>query len=70
MFGYRLLLKTENWKYDSKIIFKYVNSTVGLSFEVVFAEKSTCRFREQCTRPTGKHETRLKSVFQYYPNIH
>ena len=61
---------TENWKYDSKIIFKYVNSTVGPSFEVVFAEKSTYRFREQYTRPTEEREMRLKSVFQYYPNIH
>ena len=47
-----------------------MNSTVGPSFEVVFAEKSTCRFREQYTRPTGEREMRLKSVFQYYPNIH
>ena len=37
-----------------------MNSTVGPSFEIVFAEKSTCRFREQCTRPTGEHETQLK----------
>ena len=31
IFGYYLLLKTENWKYCSKIIFKYVNGTVGPS---------------------------------------
>ena len=38
LFGYRLLLKTENWKYHSKIIFKYVNNSVGPSFKIVFAE--------------------------------
>ena len=41
-----------------------------LSFEVVFAEKSTCGSREQCMRPTKKCETQLKSAFQHYPNIH
>ena len=39
VFGYCLLLKIENWKHCSKIIFKCMNSTVGLSFKVVFAEK-------------------------------
>ena len=31
-----------------------MNSAVGLSFKVVFAEKSTYGSREQCTRPTKK----------------
>ena len=55
LFGYRLLLKTENWKYYSKIIFKYVNSAVGLSFKVIFAEFHTCESHEQCTKPTKKN---------------
>ena len=29
LFGYRLLLKIENWKHCNKIIFKYVNSAVN-----------------------------------------
>ena len=29
-----LKLKTENWKYCNKIIFKYVNSTVGPIFNI------------------------------------
>ena len=37
MFGYRLLLKTKNWKYCNKINFKYVNSAAEPSFEVIFA---------------------------------
>ena len=36
LFEYRLLLKIDNWKYYSEIIFKYVNSAVGPSFKVVF----------------------------------
>ena len=36
LFRYRLLLKTENWKHYSKIIFKCVNSTIGSSFKVFF----------------------------------
>ena len=39
LFGYRLLLKAENWKYCSKIIFKYVNSAVGSIFNESFVEK-------------------------------
>ena len=35
-----LLLKTE--KYYSKIIFKYINNTIGPNFKVVFTVKSTC----------------------------
>ena len=31
-----LLLKTENWKYCNKIIFKYVDSVIGPSFKVRF----------------------------------
>ena len=43
---------------------------MGFSFEVVFAQKSTCRSRKQCTGSTGKHGMQLKSAFQHYPNIH
>ena len=32
-------LKTENWKYYNKIIFKYVNSTVRFIFNEIFVEK-------------------------------
>ena len=63
-------LITENWKHSNKIIFKYVNSIMGFSFEVVFVENSTCRSHEQCTRPTTKCGMELKSAFQHYPNIH
>ena len=31
-----------------------MNSTVKLSFKVVFVEKSTCTFHEQCTGSTKK----------------
>ena len=37
LFGLNLLLlklKTENWKYGNKIIFKYVNSIVGPIFNI------------------------------------
>ena len=37
-FGYRLLLKTENWKHCNKIIFKCVNSAMGPSFNENFVE--------------------------------
>ena len=47
-----------------------VNSIMGPSFEIVFAEKSTCESCEQYMGPTEKHGTQLKSAFQYYPNIH
>ena len=63
-------LTTENWKHGNKIIFKYVNSIMGFSFEVVFVENSTCMSHEQCTRPTTKCGMELKSAFQHYPNIH
>ena len=42
-----------------------MNSAVGLSFKVVFAEKSTYGSREQCTRPTKNAES-----FQHYPSVH
>ena len=59
MFGYYLLLKTENWKYYSKIIFKRVNSAVRLNFKVIFAKKKVLA---GCTRPIEKRGTQLKSV--------
>ena len=55
LFGYRLLLKTENWKHCSKIIFKCVNSVVGPSFNLTFIEIRTCKSREQCMRPSQKN---------------
>ena len=51
LFGYRLLLKTENSKYYSNIIFKCVNSAMRLNFKIIFVEKSTCGSHEQCMRP-------------------
>ena len=50
-FGLNLLLlklKTKNWKYCNKIIFKCVNSTVGLIFNEKLAEKWNLWVREQC----------------------
>ena len=55
LFGYRLLLKTESQKNYSKIIFKCVNSAVGPSFKVIFAEFHTCESCEQCTKRTKKN---------------
>ena len=39
VFGYHLLLRTENWKHCSEIIFKCVNSAVRPIFNESFAEK-------------------------------
>ena len=39
LFEYCLLLKTENRKHCSKIIFKYMNIIVRFSFKVVFLKK-------------------------------
>ena len=47
LFGYCLLLKTENWKHYNKIIFKGVNSTVRPNFKVRFTFFCTCRFCKQ-----------------------
>ena len=52
IFGYCLLLKTENWKHCRKIIFKCVNSTIGSNFKVDFARFRACGSHEQCMRPT------------------
>ena len=54
LFGYCLLLKIENWKHCSKIIFKCVNSAVGPSFNDNFVENKVCGSHEQCMRPTGR----------------
>ena len=40
--------KTENWKHCSKIIFKYVNSTMGPIFNEKIAEKWNLWVRKQC----------------------
>ena len=54
LFGYRLLLKIENWKHYSKIIFKGVNSAVEPNFKEKFAKISTCGSCEQYKEPTQK----------------
>ena len=41
--------ETENWKHCNKIIFKYVNSTVGPIFNEKIAEKWNLWVHEQCT---------------------
>ena len=63
LFGYRLLLKTENRKYYSKIIFKCVNNAVGPSFNENFAKFRTCESRKQCIGPTNRDANTLKNVF-------
>ena len=50
--GYCLLLKTENWKYCSRIIFKCVNNTGDLTLMKILLKKSTYRSRKQCMGPT------------------
>ena len=57
LFEYCLLLKTENWKHCSKIIFKCVNSAVRPNFKAKFVEFHTCEFHEQCTGPREKTQT-------------
>ena len=44
-----LKLKTKNWKYCSKIIFKCVNNTVRHIFNEKIAEKWSLWVHEQCT---------------------
>ena len=56
LFGYRLLLKTKNWRHYSKIIFKCMNSIVGPSFKVIFDEFRTCGSHGQYTGPTKKKQ--------------
>ena len=59
-FGYNLfLLKTENWKHSSKIIFKCVNSVVRPIFNEKVTEKWILCAREQCIRTLF---TREKSI--------
>ena len=59
-------LKTENWKYCSKIIFKCVNSAVRLNFKVDFTKIRTCESREQCT---GFTQINANMLWDYYPNL-
>ena len=65
-----LKLKTEtenwNWKHCSKIIFKCVNSAVGLIFNEKIAEKWNLWVREQCTNAlfTVEKRRREKSAGQ------
>ena len=52
-------LKTENWKYCNKIIFKYMNSTVGPIFNKKFDKKLNLWVRKQYTNILST-EDRLK----------
>ena len=61
-------LIAENWKYCSKIIFKYVNSVVGPSFKEKFAKIRTCGFREQCMEPTEMKCKHWTPGLKRYPN--
>ena len=70
LFGYCLLLKTENWKHCSKIIFKCINSVVRPNFKEKFVEIRTCGSHEQCTEPTQKNADMQVPCFQCNPNIH
>ena len=72
MFGYRLLLKIENLllKYYSKIIFKYVNSAVKLSFKAKFLFFRTYDFRKQYTGPKEMKRKRAKHLLYRYSNSH
>ena len=45
-----------------------MNSAVRPSFKVVFAGKSTCRFREPCMGPTEKQYKRAMQAQKRYPN--
>ena len=47
-----ILLKIENWKHYSKIIFKCVNSVVRPILMKVLLKKEVCGSCEQCMRPT------------------
>ena len=62
-FGYNLfLLKTENWKYCSKIIFKCVNSTVRSFLMKKLLKNEVCGSHEQCMGPTSVHSTTYFAV--------
>ena len=63
VFGYCLLLKTENWKYCNKIIFKWVNSTMGSIFNESFVEKRGLWVPWTVHGTTDKHWTQLKNHF-------
>ena len=65
LFGYYLLLKIENWKHCSKIIFKCVNCAVRPSFKEKVAEYGICGSCEQCTGPTGKNASQMEAKSSY-----
>ena len=62
------MLKTKNWKYCNKIIFKYVISVMEPSFNLIFAFFCTCESHEQCIKPTKKRPNAPTFIFQYNPN--
>ena len=49
-----ILLKTKNWKYYSKIVFKYMIVSWDPFLMKILLKKEVCTSREQCTGPTGK----------------
>ena len=57
-------LKTENWKYCNKIIFKYINSNVGPNFN----EKVTQKWDLWISYTVYKHK-KIKSQ-QLSANVH
>ena len=52
------------------MIFKCVNNTMGLSFKVIFAEKSTYGFREQCMVPPLKNARTQMHKHKRYIKTH
>ena len=50
------------------MIFKYVNSAVKPNFNENFVEKSICRSREQCMKPTQLDANVDETKSQLYPN--
>ena len=70
--AYSWKLKTEIWKYCSKIIFKRVNSIVKSIFNENFTKKEVYGSREQCTGliDKRKHEMQaLKMLSKLYLSV-
>ena len=65
LFGYRLLLKIENWKYYNKIIFKCVNSAVGPSFKVILPNSVLVGPMNNTQNPLFKMQTQVSLDFSY-----
>ena len=63
LFDYCLLLKTKNWKYYNKIIFKYVNNIVRPRLEITFIEQGTRGSHEQYVRPSQENTNADSNTF-------